>query len=149
MDPATTSAEPELAPPTLPDQVATFRHLDPAAALAFRTPLQEHPPAADTKAAAILTAMGIMLTLLARYGTHLTAMLTGRGFEKFLLVGPAPGVRRAGPGGDHPGVPDDLAAIPGGPAEPGILRRHRPALSRGVRRRGSARSRTRRPWSRS
>jgi hypothetical protein len=76
----------ELGPPTLPDQVATFRHLDPAAALAFRTPLQEHPPAADTKAAAILTGMGIMFTMLAKYGTHLVVMLTGGGFEKFLLV---------------------------------------------------------------
>src|SRR4051812_31559408 len=70
----------------LPDQAATFRHLDPAAALAFRTPLQEHPPAADTKAASILTALGIMLTLLARYGTHLTEMLLGRGAEKLLLI---------------------------------------------------------------
>jgi len=76
----------DLAPPTLPDQVATFRHLDPAAALAFRTPLQEHPPAADTKAAAILTGLGIMFTLLAKYGTHLLEMLESRGFEKFLLV---------------------------------------------------------------
>jgi hypothetical protein len=74
-------------PPTLPDQVATFRHLDPAAALAFRTPLQEHPPAADTKAAAILTGLGIMFALLAKYGTHLSSMLTGRGLEKFLLAG--------------------------------------------------------------
>jgi hypothetical protein len=70
----------------LPDQVATFRHLDPAAALAFRTPLQEHPPAADTKAASILTALGIMLTLLARYGAHFTEMLLGRGSEKVLLI---------------------------------------------------------------
>jgi Family of unknown function (DUF5706) len=76
----------ELGPPTLPDQVATFRHLDPAAALAFRTPLQEHPPAADTKAAAILTGLGIMFTMLAKYGTHLLEMLTGRGLEKILLV---------------------------------------------------------------
>jgi hypothetical protein len=75
-----------LAPPTLPDQVATFRDLDPAAALAFRTPLQEHPPAADTKAAAILTALGIMLTVLARHGARLTEILMGQGLEKFLLV---------------------------------------------------------------
>ena len=66
--------------------MATFRHLDPAAALAFRTPLQEHPPAADTKAAAILTGLGIMFTMLAKYGTHLVEMLAGRGFEKFFLV---------------------------------------------------------------
>ena len=84
--PSTSEVGGIMATATLPDQVATFRHLDPAAALAFRTPLQEHPPAADTKAAAILTALGIMITLLARYGTHLTGMLTGRGFEKYLLV---------------------------------------------------------------
>src|SRR3954464_707189 len=86
MDSANPRAASALAPATLPDQVATFRHLDPAAALAFRTPLQEHAPAADTKAAAILTALGIMITLLARYGLHLTEMLLGRGLEKFLLV---------------------------------------------------------------
>ena len=86
VEPASREGGRRLAPATLPDQVATFRHLDPAASLAFRTPLQEHPPAADTKAAAILTAMGIMITLLAKYGTHLTGMLLGRGLEKFLLV---------------------------------------------------------------
>jgi hypothetical protein len=75
-----------LAPPTLPDHPATFRYLDPAAALAFRTPLQEHAPAADTKAAALLTAFGIMCTLLARYGPHLAEMIEGPGLEKWLLV---------------------------------------------------------------
>ena len=80
------AAPPELGPPTLPDQAATFRHLDPAAALAFRTPLQEHAPAADTKAAAILTAFGIMFTLLARYGGHLAELLAARGLEKWVLV---------------------------------------------------------------
>ena len=82
----TSSTEPIAASPTLPDQVATFRHLDPAAALAFRTPLQEHAPAADTKAAAILTALGIMLTLLARYGGHLTEIVTAPGLEKYPLI---------------------------------------------------------------
>jgi Pycsar effector protein len=96
MDSATSRPAAELAPATLPDQVATFRNLDPAAALAFRTPLQEHAPAADTKAAAILTALGIMLTLLARYGTHLTEILVGRGSEKIFLVALLIGF--AGPG---------------------------------------------------
>jgi hypothetical protein len=64
-------------PPVLPDHMPLFRHLDPAAALAFRTPLQEHAPAADTKAAAILTALGIMLPLLARYGPKLAPVLWG------------------------------------------------------------------------
>lgn len=84
MEPSTT--EPELAPPTLPDMAATFRHLDPAAALAFRTPLQEHPPAADTKAAALLTGLGIMLTLVAKYGDTLGVIFRGRNEERFLLV---------------------------------------------------------------
>jgi hypothetical protein len=56
-----------IAPPLLPDHPPMFRHLDPAAALAFRTPLQEHPPAADTKATATLTALGIMFPLLAKF----------------------------------------------------------------------------------
>src|SRR5262249_47297262 len=47
---------------------------------------QEHAPAADTKAAAILTAFGIMFTLLARYGQHLAEMIWGRGLEKWLLL---------------------------------------------------------------
>jgi Pycsar effector protein len=64
-----------LAPSLLPDHPPLFRHLDPAAALAFRTPLQEHPPAADTKAAAILTALGIMFPLLAKFGTQLSPIL--------------------------------------------------------------------------
>jgi hypothetical protein len=96
IDSVTPQPAAELAPATLPDQVVTFRHLDPAAALAFRTPLQEHAPAADTKAAAILTALGIMLTLLARYGMHLTELLLGRGSERVLLVALLVGF--AGPG---------------------------------------------------
>ena len=47
------------------------RHLDPAAALAFRTPLQEHFLSADGKAAGILTLLGIMFTTLARFGPYL------------------------------------------------------------------------------
>ncbi len=64
-------------PPLLPDHPPLFRHLDPAAALAFRTPLQEHPPAADTKAAAILTALGIMFPLMAKFGPQLSPLLWG------------------------------------------------------------------------
>jgi Pycsar effector protein len=78
-------SEVELGPPTLPDQVATFRHLDPAAALAFRTPLQEHPPAADTKAAAILTGLGIMFTITSRWGPALVELIEGRWFERILV----------------------------------------------------------------
>jgi hypothetical protein len=84
--PASQEEEPDLAPPILPDHPPTVRHLDPAAALAFRTPLQEHAPAADTKAAAVLTGFGIMFTLLARYGMHLSGMMNGRGAEKWLVL---------------------------------------------------------------
>ena len=73
----TRDAGPAIAPPILPDHPPTFRHLDPAAALAFRTPLQEHPPAADTKASATLTALGIMFPLLAKFDRMLSHLLAG------------------------------------------------------------------------
>jgi Family of unknown function (DUF5706) len=63
------------ATPVGPDELSVLSGLEPAAALAFRTPLQEHAPAADTKAAAILTALGIMFPLLARFGDRLSPML--------------------------------------------------------------------------
>lgn len=77
---------PALAPPTLPDHPATYRAIDPAAVLAFRTPLQEHPPAADTKAAGILSAFGIMFALLARYGGLLTRRLEQPGVEMAVVL---------------------------------------------------------------
>lgn len=73
----TRDAGPAIAPPILPDHPPTFRHLDPAAALAFRTPLQEHPPAADTKASATLTALGILFPLLAKFERTLSNLLAG------------------------------------------------------------------------
>ncbi len=76
-DGETRDAGPAIAPPILPDHPPTFRHLDPAAALAFRTPLQEHPPAADTNASATLTALGIMFPLLARFERTLSNLLAG------------------------------------------------------------------------
>ena len=77
-----------LAPPTLPDVPPTFRHLDPAAILAFRTPLQEHPPAADTKAAGILSAFGIMFALLSNYERGVVAreLETPGGYRVVLLI---------------------------------------------------------------
>jgi hypothetical protein len=84
--PASRPESTALASPILPDHPPLFRYLDPAAALAFRTPLQEHAPAADTKAAAVLTGFGIMFTLLVRYGVHLTEMMASRGLEKWLIV---------------------------------------------------------------
>ena len=84
--PPTEPPEPPMAKATLPDQYPTFRHLDPAAALAFRTPLQEHPPAADTKAGAILTALGLMYTLLARFGDLHTEMVGAGGLIRFAVL---------------------------------------------------------------
>ncbi len=87
LDPDAPGAGAHPTTPAPPGPAVAFGQLESAAVtLAFRTPLQEHPPAADTKAAAILTALGIMLTLLAKYATHLTDMLLGRGAEKYLLL---------------------------------------------------------------
>ncbi|CAN5878574.1 hypothetical protein BH23PLA1_BH23PLA1_16930 [soil metagenome] len=86
MENAPRTAAPVLAPPTLPDHPPTFRHLDPASALAFRTPLQEHAPAADTKAGAILSALGLMFALLARYGQKLSETLAANNYERWLLT---------------------------------------------------------------
>ncbi len=80
------NSNPMLAPPTLPDHPPTVRHLDPASALAFRTPLQEHAPAADTKAGAILSALGLMFALLARYGEKLSETLASDNYERWLIT---------------------------------------------------------------
>jgi hypothetical protein len=90
-DGETRDAGPAIAPPLLPDHPPTFRHLDPAAALAFRTPLQEYPPAADTKAGATRTALGIMFPLLAKFEGTLSNLLAGHdavaGATCALLIG--------------------------------------------------------------
>jgi Family of unknown function (DUF5706) len=80
--PAVASGHParaaENASPSLPDEPSASGGVnEPAANLAFRTPLQEHAPAADTKAAAILTALSIMFTVLAKLGAPLAPMLRG------------------------------------------------------------------------
>src|SRR5687767_13926145 len=54
-----------------PDRPPVAARLDPAAALAYRTPLWEHTHNADNKAAGVLTLLGIMFTLLARFGAAL------------------------------------------------------------------------------
>lgn len=64
-----------LAKGLFPDRLPMVRHLDPAAALAFRTPLQEHVQSADGKAAGILTFLGLMCTVLTRFGDTLGAIL--------------------------------------------------------------------------
>ena len=63
------------------------RYLDPAAALAFRTPLHEHVHAADGKAAGILTLLGLMFTVLARLGNALSDLLQQEGYVRLAVVG--------------------------------------------------------------
>jgi hypothetical protein len=58
-----------------PDRVPVARHLDPAAALAFRTPLHEHVLSADGKAAGVITLLGMMFTVLARFATQLSDLV--------------------------------------------------------------------------
>jgi hypothetical protein len=60
---------------TLVDRPPVPRHLDPAAALAFRTPIQDHVASADGKAAGVLTLLGLMFTVLARLGSTLSEVL--------------------------------------------------------------------------
>ena len=62
-------------PSILPDQLPMARHLDPAAALAFRTPLENPPLSADGKAAAILTLLGLMFTILGRCASTIGELL--------------------------------------------------------------------------
>lgn len=57
----------------------------PAAMLAYCTPMQDFVHSADAKAAVVLTLLGIMFTLLARFGSPLEASLRGPGFG-FLRV---------------------------------------------------------------
>lgn len=51
------------------------RHLDPASAIAYRTPIQEHVASADGKAAGVLTLLGLMFTVLARLGSTVSDVL--------------------------------------------------------------------------
>ena len=44
--------------------------------LAYYTPLQEHRAAADTKAGGILTATGLLVTVLARYSSHVMELMS-------------------------------------------------------------------------
>ena len=76
--PAAGEAAPQLGEPIFPDRLPAPRHLDPATALAFRTPLQEHVLSADGKAAGILTLLGMMFTVLARLGGPLSDLVQAR-----------------------------------------------------------------------
>jgi hypothetical protein len=74
----------------LPDQIPMPGQFDPAATLAFRTPLEQPPLSADGKAAAILTLLGLMFTILGRFAPQLGGMLWGGGWARpvvFVLLG--------------------------------------------------------------
>jgi hypothetical protein len=75
----------ELAPPILPNVPAMPHRLDAAAALAFQTPLQEHAPAADGKAGAILTVIGLMFSLLAGQSSHISQLIAKPGLGQAVL----------------------------------------------------------------
>ena len=62
-----------------PDRPPVPAPLDPAAALAYRTPLWEHTHNADNKAAGILALLGIMFALLARFGSSLGEIVSPAG----------------------------------------------------------------------
>jgi hypothetical protein len=80
----TSNEPPQAAPGVFPDRVPVARHLDPAAALAFRTPLHEHVLSADGKAAGVLTMLGMMFTVLARFGGPLAELIQRDGSLRYL-----------------------------------------------------------------
>ena len=85
--PPPTAVVADVAPSLLPDRLPMVRHLDPAAALAYRTPLHEHVHSADNKATGLLTLLGLMFTVLARFGATLSALLQQDGAAKFVYIG--------------------------------------------------------------
>jgi hypothetical protein len=76
---------PELAQPALPHVPAMPHRLDAAATLAFQTPLQEHAPAADAKAGAILTVIGLMFSLLAGQSNRISELIATPGPQRVVL----------------------------------------------------------------
>ena len=84
--PPSSNEPPSHAPALLPDRVPVARHLDPAAALAFRTPLHEHVLSADGKAAGVITLLGMMFTVLARFSGPLSELVQApQGVARYLL----------------------------------------------------------------
>jgi hypothetical protein len=71
--------------PLFPDRVPVAQHLDPAAALAFRTPLHEHVLSADGKAAGVITLLGMMFTVLARFAAQLSDLVKPGPLRYFFL----------------------------------------------------------------
>jgi hypothetical protein len=57
--------------------------LDPAAALAFRTPLHEHVLSADGKAAGVITLLGMMFTVVAKFGSQVADLVQGYGLARY------------------------------------------------------------------
>jgi hypothetical protein len=72
-------------PPIEPDRVAVPAQLDPAAALAFRTPLHEHVLSADGKAAGVITLLGMMFTVVARFGSQLSDLVQAHGPARYAV----------------------------------------------------------------
>jgi hypothetical protein len=62
------------------------RHLDPAAALAFRTPLDQHVLSADGKAAGVITLLGMMFTVLARFSSRLSDLVQNPGPLRYVFL---------------------------------------------------------------
>ena len=71
----------------LPDRLPMPAQLDPAAALAFRTPLHEHVLSADGKAAGIITMLGLMFTVVAKFGDPLAELVQGWGGAAYAGAG--------------------------------------------------------------
>src|SRR5437660_12670330 len=80
------SDRPESIDALLPDRLPMVRSLDPAAALAYRTPLMEHTLSADSKAAGVLTLLGMMFTVLARLGTTVSDLMISRGLLGYISI---------------------------------------------------------------
>ena len=62
------------------------RHLDPASAIAYRTPIQEHVASADGKAAGVLTLLGLMFTVLARLGSTVSEVLASASPVRWVVL---------------------------------------------------------------
>jgi hypothetical protein len=67
----------------LPDRLPMPAQLDPAAALAFRTPLHEHVLSADGKAAGVITMLGLMFTVVAKFGGEVVDLVQGPGVIRY------------------------------------------------------------------
>jgi hypothetical protein len=72
--------------PALPVIAPALGDLAAAFDLAYYTPLQEHRSAADTKAGGILTATGLLFTILARYSPHIFAVSQSAAWPVRLVI---------------------------------------------------------------